>query len=124
LSRLPRNRDRSLRLDVELLLEAHPEGSLDYLDTLQILQTLDNLAFRDLNRAEDVRCLVEGEDGLGRVVLDPEVACRFLEGVPISSRQQEDRFLLVPDLAPLPRQDWLVVPDELDDVVPRDVRRP
>jgi len=111
-----RNSDGSLGFDVQLLLETNPEGSLYH--NLHILHFLQRLAFPDLDRAEDLRGLLDGVDGLGRVVLDADVACRLLDRVSISRRQQEDRLFLVPDFAPLRGQDRLVVPDELDDVVP------
>src|SRR5882762_3455752 len=54
------DRDRSLRLDVELLLQADPERALHYLHTLEILH---NLAFADLDGAQHLGGLFERVDG-------------------------------------------------------------
>src|SRR5204862_1978219 len=87
----PGDRDRSLRLDVELFLQTDAKAALDNeFDTFDILEIL---ALPDVDGAVDLGRLLQRIDRLGRVVVDPDVPDRFLERVPIGGRQEQDRLL-------------------------------
>ena len=116
-----RNRDGALRLDVQLFLQTNAERTLNHHHILPTLQVLQNLAFPDFDRAENLGRLLERINGLGGLILDPNVAGRVLERRPIGSCEQQNRLFPMSDFAAERRQDGLVVPDELDDVVTRDV---
>src|SRR6267143_1236124 len=115
------DRDRSLRLDVELFLQTDFERPFDHLDILDILQILDNLAFQDFDRAENLGGFLERINGWQDLKLDPDMACGLLQHGPIGSGQQQNRFLTMPDLAAFRSQDRLVVSNQVDDVFAWDV---
>ena len=116
-------RNGSLGLDVELLLEADPERALNNLHILQIFQILQNLAFANLDAAKEFGGLVQVKDRRGSVVLDPDMAGGLLECSAVGGRQEQNGLLPVPDLSVFPSQDGLIVSDELHDIFPRDVVR-
>src|SRR6266516_2170055 len=118
-----RNSDGSLWLDIQLLLKTDPENPLHHLQILQTLQIVQNLAFPDFDCAEDFGCLVEQVDGLGGLIVDLDVAGSLIQHGPIGSRQQQDRFLTVPDLAALGGENRLVIPNQMDNVLAGDVVR-
>ena len=104
-----------------MLLQTDLEPPFDHLDILQMLHILQNLAFHDVNCAEDLSGLLELVDRLHRVVFDADMTRRLLEGAAVGCRQQQDRLLFMPDLSPFWDQHGLVVPDEVDDVIAGDV---
>src|SRR5882762_5423667 len=114
-----RDRDGTLRLDVELLLEADLERSLNYLDILQTIENFVNLALTDLDRAVGLSGPIDIKDRLQRLVLDGDRTLGGGQGLAVRSGNEEDRLLAVADL--LGRERRLIVADQLNDVVARDV---
>ena len=116
-----RQRDCALGLDVQLLLQSNPKLTLH--DEIRRPLHGRHIPLRDLDRAEDLGGAPDLEDRVGELVLDTDMSRGLLQRGPVRRGQQEDRLFLVLDLAPSWGQDRLVLPDQLHDVVPRDVVR-
>ena len=116
-----RERDCALRLDIQLLLQSN--AKLTFHDEIRLPLRGRHIPLRYVDRAEDFGGAPDVGDRGGELVLDVDMTGRVLQRGPVRRGQQEDRLLLVPDLAPVRGQNRLVIPDQLDDVLPRDVVR-
>src|SRR5258705_424732 len=114
-----RERDGSLWFDIQLLLKADLEGPLDHLDILPTLQSLLNLAFLDFDSAVGLGGPIDIQNRLQRLVLDADRPLGGGQGRAVGSGDQQDRLLAMADFAC--RQGGLIVADQLDDVITRDV---
>ena len=94
-----RESDCALRLDIQLLLQSNAKLTLH--DDLRLPLRGRHISFRYVDRAEEQGGAPDIRDRSGELVLDVDMAGRLLQRGPVMRGQQEDRFLLVPDLAPL-----------------------
>ena len=116
---LARHRDHGLVLDVELLLVADPVGPLDH--HVRPGHGRRRIAAFDGVLGELVLALERVEDRRQSLGPQAEVVTRLAHRRPIGCRDQRHRLGLVADLAAHRHQHRLVVVDQADHVLARDV---